>query len=306
MKKILQIAAVAAAAFALGSIWSPAGPGVPAEQKIATVDLQKVFEKYYKTVRSTLALKQEAADMQKERKDMVDAEQKQEGEWQKLIDKAEDQAVSAEERARSKTAAAEKLREVKSSEQTIQEYDRASTARLREKERQRRDDIVKEIRSVLDADAKAGGYTLVLDVSGESANMAPIILFSAGVNDLTDSLINELNAAASAITADDQSAAPATKAKPEPGGEAYPVRISVTGSKLTWECRNQSKLEGARVMVANVDTGKGKDMELPQKPPLDLGQLSPGDYEAWIYTLKFGEPVMAQIQISNKERFTIK
>jgi len=205
--------AVAAAAFGLGSIWSPANPGVPAEQKIATVDLAKVFEKYYKTVRSTLALKQEASDMQKERKDMVDAEQKEESEWQKLIDKAEDQALSPEERARSKTAATEKLREVKSAGQTIQEYDRASTARLREKERQRRDDIVKEIRSVLDADAKAGGYTLVLDVSGESANMAPIILFSSGVNDLTDSLIQELNAGAPPMPADDKEAKDAKRAK---------------------------------------------------------------------------------------------
>ena len=205
--------AVATAAFGLSSGWSPANAGVPAEQRIATVDLAKVFEKYYKTVRSTQALKQEAADMQKERKDMVDAEQKQEGEWQKLIDKAEDQAVSAEERAKSKTAAAEKLREVKSAGQTIQEYDRASAARLREKERQRRDDIVKEIRSVLDADAKAGGYTLVLDVSGESANMAPFILFSSGINDLTDNLIKELNAGAPPMPADDKDAKDAKRAK---------------------------------------------------------------------------------------------
>jgi len=207
------MAAVAAAAFALGSFWSPASPGVPAEQKIATVDLAKVFEKYYKTVRSTLALKQEASDMQKERKDMVDAEQKEEGEWQKLIDKAEDQAVSAEERARSKTAAQEKYRDIASAKQSIQEYDRASTARLREKERQRRDDIVKEIRSVLDADAKAAGYTLVMDVSGESANMAPFILFSSGVNDLTDNLIKELNAGAPPLPADDKEAKDAKKAQ---------------------------------------------------------------------------------------------
>ena len=144
--------------------------------------------------------------MQKERKDLLDAGKKQESEWQKLVDKAEDQAVSAEERARSKKEAEEKFREVKSVEQNIQEYDRASTARLHEKERQRRDDIVKEIRSVLNAEAKAGGYTLVLDVSGESANMAPVVLFSSGVNDLTDNLIKELNAGAPAMPADEKDA----------------------------------------------------------------------------------------------------
>ncbi len=213
MKKMLQMVAVAAAAFGLGLICPPASAGVPAEQKIATVDLAKVFGTYYKTVRSTLALKQEASDMQKERKDLVDAEQKQESDWQKLIDKAEDQAVSAEERDKSKKAAQEKYRDIGSAKQTLQEYDRASTARLREKERQRRDDIVKEIRSVLDADAKAGGYTLVLDVSGESANMAPFILFSSGVNDLTDNLIKELNAGAPPMPADDKEATDAKRAR---------------------------------------------------------------------------------------------
>ncbi len=194
--------AVTSTAIGLCSIGLPAQAGVPVEQKIATVDLQQVFEKYYKTVRSTAALKQEAADMQKERQSMADDAKKQETEWQKLLEKSDDQALSAEERAKSKTAAAEKLNEVKTAEQYIQKYDSISGAKLREKERQRRDDIVKEIRAVLDADAKAGGYTLVLDVSGESANMAPVVLYSKGVNDLTESLIKELNAGAPAAPVD--------------------------------------------------------------------------------------------------------
>jgi Skp family chaperone for outer membrane proteins len=206
MKRLFQIAAVAVIALTLSSIQSQADPVAPAQQKIATVDLAKVFEKFYKTIRSNAAFKQEASDMEKERKDMVNAEKDQESEWQKLVDKAEDQAVSAEERAKSKAAAEDKLNEVKNAEQTIQEYDRVSAAKLREKNRQRRDDIVKEIRSVLNAEAKAAGYTMVLDVSGESANMAPVVLYSSGVNDLTDGLIKELNAGAPPMSPDDSSA----------------------------------------------------------------------------------------------------
>jgi Skp family chaperone for outer membrane proteins len=196
MKKLFLILVAAAIVLAPASIWSQAASGVPAGQKIATVDLAKVFEKYYKTIRSSSAIKQEAADMEKERADMIDAGKKTEVEWHKLIEKSEDQAISAEERAKSKKAAEDKFREIKSAEQNIQEYDRTSTARLREKNRQRRDDIVKEIRNVLDADAKAGGYNLVIDISGESANMTPVILYSSGVADLTENLIKELNAAA--------------------------------------------------------------------------------------------------------------
>lgn len=190
-----------AAAFVLG-LCSIGFPANAADLKIATVDLQKVFEKYYKTVRSTTALKQEAADMQKERQDMIDAAKKQDSELQKLMEKADDQAVSDQERAKSKKAAAEKLTEVQTAEQYIKKYDNISGAKLREKERQRRDEIVKEIRTVLEADAKAGGYTLVLDVSGESANMAPVVLYSNGANDLTDNLIKELNAGAPSAPAE--------------------------------------------------------------------------------------------------------
>lgn len=194
-----------AATAAVAGFIAVASP-VYGQQKIATVNLQKVFDKYYKTVRSNAALQQEAADMEKERKDIVDAGKKSEAEWQKLVEKSEDQAISSDEREKTKKAAADKLREVKSAEQTIEEYDRAAGAKLREKRRQRTDDILKEIRGVLDGEAKTGGYALVLDVSGESANMAPVVLYSNGVNDLTENLIKELNAGAPTMPADDKSA----------------------------------------------------------------------------------------------------
>ena len=105
---------------------------------------------------------------------------------------ANDQAVSAEERDKSKKAAEEKYRELESDKQSITEFDRVASTRLHEKEQQRRDDIVKEIRVVLNADAKAAGYTMVLDPSGESANMVPVVLYTNGQNDLTDALIKEV------------------------------------------------------------------------------------------------------------------
>ena len=173
-----------------------------ADQKIATVDLAKVFAKYYKTLQSNAALKLEASDMEKERKSMVEAQEKRKEDWRVLRDKAQDQAVSAEQREKSKKEAEEKFLDLKSGDDAINEYDRVASARLNEKQRQRRDDLVKSIREVLNGDAKAAGYTMVLDVSGESANMAPVVLFSSGVNDLTDALLKELNATAPAGTLD--------------------------------------------------------------------------------------------------------
>ncbi len=190
MKKLIPFIVITAAWLALAA----AAPA--ADQKIGTVDLRKVFDKYYKTLQSTASLKLEAADMEKERKQMLESAEKHKDDWQKLIDKANDQAVSAEERDKSKKAAEQKYIELESDKQNITEFDRAASQRLREKELQRRDAIVKEIRQVLDVDAKAGGYTIVLDPSGESQNMVPVVLYNNGQNDLTDALIKELNSTA--------------------------------------------------------------------------------------------------------------
>jgi outer membrane protein len=167
-----------------------------ADLKIATVDLRKVFDKYYKTIQSTAGIKEEAADIDKRRKELVDDAKRHENEWRQLIDKANDQAISSEERDKSKKAAEEKYGQLEGDKEAITEFDRVSQTQMHDKEQQRRDDIVKEIRKVLNADAKAAGYSMVVDTSGESANMVPVLLYTNGENDLTEALIKELNSTA--------------------------------------------------------------------------------------------------------------
>jgi Skp family chaperone for outer membrane proteins len=190
MKKLMQICLLAVGLACL------ARSGQAADQKIATFNLRKAFDSYYKTIQSTAALKQEAAEVDKERTQMVENGRKHEDEWRKLIDKANDQSLSAEERDKAKKAASDKYAELETDKQYINTFDREASARLREKERLRRDDIVKEISAVVSAHAKAAGYILVLDVSGESANLAPVVLYANGQDDMTDGIIKELNAAA--------------------------------------------------------------------------------------------------------------
>jgi Skp family chaperone for outer membrane proteins len=190
MKKLVQIGLLSAAIAGFGFA------GWAAEQKIAMFNLHKAFESYYKTIQSNAALHLEVAEVDKERTQMVDNARKHEEDWRKLIDKANDQAVSADEREKSKQAASQKYAELESDKQSINEFDRMATARLREKQNLRRDDLVKEIVGVLTAHAKAGGYSMVFDNSGESANLVPVVLYTSGQDDLTDGIIKELNAAA--------------------------------------------------------------------------------------------------------------
>ncbi len=199
MKNIIQKSILAAVLFSLAGFALPA----MAQPKIGLVDMRKVFDGFYKTKQADAALKDEGAELEKERADMVDNYHKREDEWKKLIEKANDQSLSAEERDRSKQASERKLLELKDLEKTVDEFDRAARTKQLEKKRLRWDAIVSEIRAAIDGKAKTEGYTMVLDTAGESLNNTPVVLYNNGGNDMTDAILAQLNAAAPAATKPD-------------------------------------------------------------------------------------------------------
>jgi outer membrane protein len=169
---------------------------VQAQVKIGVFDIRKVFDGYYKTQQADANLKEEAGDLEKQRSEMITDYKKGEDEYRKSLDRANDQAVSSEERDKAKQAAEKKLLELKEKEQLVTQFERSARAKLDEKKRRKRDQIVTEIRDIVNAKAKAGGFTLVLDTAAESINNTPVILYNNGENDLTDAVLNHLNSTA--------------------------------------------------------------------------------------------------------------
>ncbi len=185
-----------------------------AQTRIATVDLRKLFDGYWKTKQADSALKDRAADLDKEYKGLREDFQKLKEEYQKLLAGANDQAVSAEERDKRKQAADAKLRSIKETEDAVLQFERQARTTLDEQRRRMRDNILTEVRTVVNAKAKTAGYSLIVDAAAESANGTPIILFTNGENDLTDGVLNQLNAGAPV-----ELPKPAEKTKDEPKKE---------------------------------------------------------------------------------------
>src|SRR5579884_2783872 len=79
-----------------------------AQTKIATVNLQKLFDNYWKTKQADESLKDKAAELDKSHKEMLDSWKKAKDDYQKLIDQAADPAVSTDERDKRKKAAEDK------------------------------------------------------------------------------------------------------------------------------------------------------------------------------------------------------
>jgi outer membrane protein len=174
------------------------GGTASAQTRIGTVNLRKVFENYWKTKQADAALKDRASEMEKQHKDLLEDYKKSRESYQGLLSAANDQALSNEERDKRKKAAEDKLRQLKDAEETITQFERSARSTIDEQRKRMRDNLVEEIRGVLNSKAKTAGYTLVIDTSADSINATPVVLFTNNDNDMTEMLLNQLNAAAPA------------------------------------------------------------------------------------------------------------
>ena len=175
---------------------------VPAwgQGRLATIDLRKVFDNYWKTKQADAALKDRAADIEKEHKSMLEDWKKAKDDYQTLLTEANNQTLSLDERDRRKKSAEDKFKQIKDSEDAITQYDRQARANLDEQRKRMRDRIVEEIRTTVNGKAKAAGYALVFDTAAESVNNTPVVLYSNNENDMTDAVLAQLNAGAPAET----------------------------------------------------------------------------------------------------------
>jgi outer membrane protein len=199
LRPILFSLALAASLFGTSSLQAQA------QLRIATIDLKKVFEGYYKTKQADSQLRDRGADAEKQFKSMLDDYQKMNDDYKKLVESANDQAVSSEERDKRKKSAESKVLELNELEKTINQFRREKQATFEEQKGRMRDEIVREIREVINNKARAANYTMVLDTSAQSANQAPFILFSSGMNDLTQEVLKQMNLAAPPGSLDDDS-----------------------------------------------------------------------------------------------------
>src|SRR5947208_9276805 len=164
-----------------------------AQSKIAIVDLRKVFDDYYKTQAADATLKDRAGDLEKERKALTDQYQKLTEDYKKALDGANDQAVSADEREKRKKSAESRLIEIKELEQNLTQFDRQSRTTLEEQQRRMRENILGEIKNVINLKAKTGNFSLVIDTAAETINKTPVVMFTNGENDITSMVLAELN-----------------------------------------------------------------------------------------------------------------
>ena len=155
-----------------------------AQTKVATVDLRKLFDNYWKTKQAQAAIQDRATQLDKDDKSMKDDLKKAGDDYQQLLEQANDQAISADERDRRKQAAADKLKQLEDRRTAIEQYERQAQDTLNNQRQRMREKILAEIQAAVNATAKTGGYTLVIDTAAETVNGTPTVIYHTGENDI--------------------------------------------------------------------------------------------------------------------------
>ena len=162
-----------------------------AQTKVASVDMKKIFNAYYKTKMAQAAIDKDKVDLTKEIKDMSDALDKARANYKQILDQANDQAISADERDKRKAAATDKAKDVNSRQVAIEQYSRQAESQLSDKSQRMIANLVGEIQKAVADKAKAGGYTLVVNSANNEA-----FVYVGTETDISTAVLAQLNAGA--------------------------------------------------------------------------------------------------------------
>ncbi len=158
------------------------GATAHAQTKIATVKISELFQKYAKAKENDEDFKKRLQGVANEAKAKREAFQKGKEDLSKYPANTTD------------PAAITKLKELKEMEQSILQFEGKARNDADQESRKLRNELLGDMRKVISAKAKAGNYSLVINISAENAAGVPDFPYSTEDNDLTNDVLTELNA----------------------------------------------------------------------------------------------------------------
>lgn len=201
------ITVVALATLALGYTAS----AQVASGRIVTVDLNKVFNDYYKTPIASQKLKETAQSYNKDNEELVARYRKQIEELNTLREDQDKPEYTDQVRAEKRKKVQEKLSETQKTERDIQEFRRTHQQELEKQTQRMRQNILKEVTEVISKEAKDAGYLYVFDKSGNTLNGVPSVVYAQETLDITDAILKILNRNAPADAPKPETPKPDTK-----------------------------------------------------------------------------------------------
>jgi len=176
------------------SLFTAAG-GFCADQKFAVVDMEKLFQSYYKTKIADADIKKQAEVFKDYSDKLNESLLKLQDEFKEMRDAAQNIALSEAERENKRLAAQDKYRQLKEKEAELKQYNSEKQGQLKDIYEEKRNGLLKEISETIKKYCVPLGITIVLDSSGKTLNNIPSIVYRVPELDITDVILKEINKA---------------------------------------------------------------------------------------------------------------
>ena len=162
-------------------------------ERIAVVDLDKIFREYYKSRIAEETIRTQGESYRSYLIQLGDRRKKLVEEARAAAFNAQNVALSPEEAAKARKTAVQAEAALKTLDEEIAAYQENMVKTLRELEQRKRAEILDDIRNCVRRRAAAEGYLYVFDSSGRTLNEQPALLVFPEACDLTKVVIEELN-----------------------------------------------------------------------------------------------------------------
>ena len=185
MKIFRLIGIVAVSLLAAGAV------SAQAQTKIATVDLKKLFDGYYKTKLVEDVISKAQINDRKQQIELGKAIEKEEADYKQLLDQASDPAISSDARDKLRQSATDKNDQISADKVNYEKMARRFQEELSDQSQQGKTKLLAEIQKAVGDKAKLGGYALVV-----SSTINDSVLYASPDTDITPSVLAQLNAGA--------------------------------------------------------------------------------------------------------------
>lgn len=186
MNSMIKLHLIAAAL--LATAWSAS-----AEQKIAFINMERVFDEYHKTKTANIQFKARGEEIDAKRKDLVAKAKALKAELDKLIAESRDKSLNDNAREKKRDIAEEKQNELKEAEGNLIEFDKTFKKEIADQMRQMQLQIVGEIRGVIQTYAAENKIDIVFDCSGKTLNNVESVMYFDKNTDITEPILAIMN-----------------------------------------------------------------------------------------------------------------
>ena len=164
-----------------------------AEPAIAFVSMERLFDDYYKTKAANVQLKARFESVDGPRRELMNQVKTLKTEVEKLGAEARDKSLSDAERDKKRTAAEDKFALFRDAETKLAEFDNTYKKQFGEQMKQSQQQLVGEIRAVIEAYVKEHGLRIVFDSSGKTLNNVESVVYYDPAFDITAPILAILN-----------------------------------------------------------------------------------------------------------------